>query len=272
MTTVLVPDAGRERDRSRDTAEVLGCHIDRIDMERTLDRCVTAIESRTFTQHMEINAAKLVALQSDAELRAIVDSCTLVTADGQAVVWASRLLGDPLPERVAGVDLMHRLLALAEERGYRVYFFGARQAVLEGAMKRLRQKHPRLSIAGYRNGYFAPEDQAEIAREIRDARPDMLFVAISSPTKEYFLGTYGREIGVPFVMGVGGAIDIVAGVRRRAPHQWQRLGLEWLYRMLQEPRRMFKRYAVTNTGLTWMVGRELVRPRRRQRRPTKRER
>ena len=274
MTAVLAAGAGQKQLEleSRDTAEILGCRIDRIDMERTLHRCLTAIESREFTQHMAINAAKLVALQRDRELRAIVDSCTLVTADGQAVVWASRLLGDPLPERVAGVDLMHRLLALAEERGYRVYFFGARQTVLEGAMTRLRQEHPRLAIAGYRNGYFAPEDQAEIAREIREARPDMLFVAISSPTKEYFLGTHGREIDVPFVMGVGGAIDIVAGITRRAPRLWQRVGLEWLYRLLQEPRRMFKRYAGTNARLTWMVARELLRPRgrrtrRRPRRP-----
>lgn len=244
--------------RPRDTAEVLGCRIDRVDMSRTLDACVDAIEARRFTQHMAINSAKLVAMQRDAELSGIVDRCELVTADGQAVVWASKLLGDPLPERVAGVDLMHRLLGLAEERGYRVYFLGARQAVLEGAMKKLRQQHPRLAIAGFRNGYFAKEDQAAVARDIRDARPDMLFVAISSPMKEYFLGAYGREMDVPFVMGVGGAIDIVAGITRRAPRIWQRAGLEWLYRLLQEPRRMFKRYAVTNTRFMWLVIRGIL--------------
>ena len=108
------------------------------------------------------------------------------------------------------------------------------------------------------------DDQAKVARDVRNARPDMLFVAISSPMKEYFLGEYGPVMDVPFVMGVGGALDIVAGITKRAPRVWQRLGLEWLYRLLQEPRRMFKRYAVTNTRFTWLVGREVLRPRRRR--------
>ena len=243
---------------SRDTVELLGCRIDRLDMDNTVDRCASAIESREFTQHMAINGAKLVALQSDPDLRAIIDSCALVTADGQAVVWASRLLGDPLPERVAGVDLMHRLLELAEERGYRVYFLGAKQHVLKQAIDRLRGMYPRLAIAGFRNGYFAADEGPTVAREIRDARPDILFVAISSPMKEYFLGEHGGTMDVPFVMGVGGAIDIVAGITRRAPLRWQRMGLEWLYRLLQEPRRMFKRYAVTNTRFTWLLARGLL--------------
>jgi len=150
------------RDLSR--ADVLGCRIDRLDAERSVQRCVEAIQSGTFMTHMSVNVAKLVTLRHDPELRRIVAGCDLVNADGQGVVWASRLLGDPLPERVAGIDLMHRLLAEAEQHGFSVYILGARQEVLEQAVARLRHAHPRLQIAGYRNGYFSDGAEARDAR------------------------------------------------------------------------------------------------------------
>jgi N-acetylglucosaminyldiphosphoundecaprenol N-acetyl-beta-D-mannosaminyltransferase len=237
----------------RDTAVVLGCRIDRLTMQETVARCREALLEGRYLQHMAVNAAKVVAMGDDAEIRDIVEGCELVTADGQAVVWASRLLGDPLPERVAGIDLMHRLIAVAADEGHRVYLLGARKDVLERAVARFRAQHPRLTVAGYRDGYFSEDEWPDVAAHVRASGADMLFVAISSPTKERFLGRYGRQLGVPFVMGVGGAVDVVAGVTRRAPVSWQRLGLEWLYRLLQEPRRMFKRYAATNTRFVGMV-------------------
>lgn len=239
-------------------ADVLGCAIDRLDMDATLAAIETKIASRAFTQHMAINAAKLVTLHRDPKMREIVAGCELVNADGQAVVWASRLLGDPLPERVAGIDLMSTLLGLAERRGYRVFFLGARPEVLERAVERLRAQHPDLLVAGMRDGYFSAEEEAGVCDEIRASRADVLFVAMSSPRKEYFLGEHGTALDVPFVMGVGGSIDVIAGVTRRAPVTWQRLGLEWLYRLLQEPRRMFRRYAVTNARFIALVGREML--------------
>ena len=239
-------------------ASVLGCDIDRLDMAETLDAVESIIASGRFTQHMAINAAKLVTMHADPRLRAIVDDCGLVNADGQAVVWASKILGDPLPERVAGIDLMDALLGLAERRGYRVYFLGARAEVLGRAIDVLLERYPALTIAGARDGYFSEDEEAEVAAAIRASQPDILFVAMSSPRKEYFLGEHGPTLGAPFVMGVGGSIDVVAGVTRRAPGAWQRLGLEWLFRLLQEPRRMFRRYAVTNWRFTFLVVRELV--------------
>jgi N-acetylglucosaminyldiphosphoundecaprenol N-acetyl-beta-D-mannosaminyltransferase len=239
-------------------ADILGCAIDRLDMQDTLSAVEDAIAERRYTQHMAINAAKLVTMEDDRRLREIVAGCELVNADGQSVVWASRLLRDPLPERVAGIDLMHALVGLAEQRGYRVYFLGARADVLERALERLREQHPRLAIAGARDGYFAEDEEAEVCAEIQASRPDILFVAMSSPRKEYFLGAHGASLGAPFVMGVGGSIDVVAGITRRAPLAWQRLGLEWLFRLLQEPRRMFRRYAVTNARFAFLVGRALV--------------
>lgn len=239
-------------------ADILGCSIDRLDVPDTLSAIERVIASGHFTQHMSINAAKLVAMQDDPKLHAIVAACGLVNADGQSVVWASKLLGDPLPERVAGIDLMESLLALAEQRGYRIYFLGARADVLARAVDRLTEKYPRLEIVGARDGYYAEEESSAVAAEICASRADILFVAMSSPRKEYFLGEYGQALGVPFVMGVGGSVDVAAGLTRRAPAIWQRLGLEWLFRLLQEPRRMFRRYAVTNTRFLVLVGRALL--------------
>lgn len=237
---------------------VAGCPIDRVDMEEAVAICGEAVRSRRLVQHMAINAAKLVAYRSDSELRQIVEECQLITADGQSVVWASRLLGEPLPGRVAGIDLMFRLFQLAEDQGYSVYVLGGRAAVLEQAMSNIRSSHPRLRIAGYRDGYFSPEEEEKVARDIARTRPDMLFVAISSPRKEQFLGRYRHELRTPFLMGVGGAIDVVAGVTRRAPKLLQRLGLEWVYRLQQEPRRLFRRYLTTNFAFIALVARAFL--------------
>jgi N-acetylglucosaminyldiphosphoundecaprenol N-acetyl-beta-D-mannosaminyltransferase len=251
MTTAATPP-------SRRRATLLGCDIDRVDLDATVERCDRLISERGYGQHMAINAAKLVAMQDDPDLRAITGGCELVTADGQAVVWASRLLGDPLPERVAGIDLMIALLALAEEKHYSIYILGARQEVLEDAVAAIRGWHPWLQIAGHRDGYFDPRDDAAVAAEIRRAAPDMLFVAMSSPRKEYFLGRYRDALGVPFVMGVGGSVDVIAGRVRRAPRVMQRVGLEWLFRAAQEPRRLGPRYATTNARFAYLIARELL--------------
>ena len=252
-------------DKSR--ARLFGIEIDRLDMDRALARCQELIESGEFAQHVAINPSKVMALRDDADLREIVRRCELVTADGQSVVWASRVLGDPLPARVAGVDLMFELLGLAERKEYRVFFLGARRRVLESAVERLRRRYPRLRIAGHRDGYFREDEGAEVAAEVRRARPDMLFVAMSSPKKEYWLASHGRGLGVPFVMGVGGAIDIAAGITGRAPRLVQRLGLEWAWRLAQEPRRLWRRYLVTNTGFLLLVLRDALRRIRGRRAP-----
>jgi N-acetylglucosaminyldiphosphoundecaprenol N-acetyl-beta-D-mannosaminyltransferase len=237
---------------------VLGCPIDPLDMEGTVARCEAIVEERGYAQHMAVNVAKLVACQRDAELRSAVENSAIVNADGQGVVWAARLLGTRLPERVAGIDLMDALMARAARRGWRVFILGARDEALERASAVLAERHPGLLLAGTRNGYFTPEETAEVCEQIRAAKPDVLFVAMGTPHKELFLAEHGPSLGVPLVMGVGGAIDVVAGITRRAPVLWQRLGLEWLYRMLQEPRRMFRRYAVTNARFAALLGRALV--------------
>jgi N-acetylglucosaminyldiphosphoundecaprenol N-acetyl-beta-D-mannosaminyltransferase len=244
---------------NRDRAQVLGCEIDRVRMNEAVALCRAAVQQRGFLQHMALNAAKIVSLRSDSHLQEAVAQSELVTADGQSVVWASRLLRDPLPERVAGIDLMEELFALAEREEYRVYLLGATQDTLGRAVERLLTRYPKLSIVGSHHGYFADAESATLCEQIRAAGPDVLFVAMSSPRKEYWLAEYGRALGVPVIMGVGGALDVTAGDVRRAPPRLQALGLEWAYRLLQEPRRLSRRYLLTNTCFILLVAGELLR-------------
>lgn len=237
---------------------VLGCAIDRLDMAETVAHCERIVERGEFAQQVSINAAKLVAMRDDPALRTAIGKCELANADGQSVVWASRLLGDPLPERVAGIDLMLQLFALAERRGYPIYILGAREDVLETAVRRLGERFPDLRIAGYRDGYFDEGESPEVVAEIAASGARLLFVAISSPRKERWLDEHGAQLGVAFAMGVGGSIDVVAGITRRAPASLQRLGLEWLYRLLQEPRRMLRRYLVSNLRFSLLIARDAL--------------
>jgi len=224
---------------------------------------VAAIDHRIIdrrpVQHAAVNAAKLVRLQKEPALRDAIARCELVLADGQPVVWAARLLGHRVPERVAGIDLMEALFALAAERGYGVYLLGARPQVIAEAAARIQARFPSLRLAGYRHGYFTPEEEGEVVDAIANAGPDLLFVALETPAKELFVARLGERLAVPFVMGVGGALDVLAGARRRAPRWAQRAGLEWAFRLAQEPRRLLRRYLVGNTRFVWLVTRALVR-------------
>jgi N-acetylglucosaminyldiphosphoundecaprenol N-acetyl-beta-D-mannosaminyltransferase len=238
---------------------LLGCEIDALDMNETVERCRRLVESPGTAHQVSVNAAKLVSMRSDQRLREIVGESALVNADGQSVVWAARVLGRPLPGRVAGIDLLHGLLLLAERTGYSVYFLGAKADILETAVAKIERDYPRLEVAGTRDGYFTDEETDEVCAEIREAKPDMLFVAMSSPRKEYWIAENAERLEVPFVMGVGGSLDVIAGVTRRAPRWMQRVGLEWFARLIQEPRRLFGRYARTNSQFVWLVAREFAR-------------
>jgi N-acetylglucosaminyldiphosphoundecaprenol N-acetyl-beta-D-mannosaminyltransferase len=187
-----------------------------------------------------------------------VTGSDLVLADGMAVVWAGKILRQPLPARVAGIDLFERLLGLAHKQRWRVYFLGASQPVLDEVLLRVRRRYPCLRIAGSHNGYFGPSEQEAIAASIRGSRADLLFVAMTSPKKEFFLGRFGGQLDVAVCHGVGGSFDVLAGKVRRAPPLWQALGLEWLYRVIQEPRRMWKRYLVTNVQFAGLLLREAL--------------
>jgi N-acetylglucosaminyldiphosphoundecaprenol N-acetyl-beta-D-mannosaminyltransferase len=240
-------------------ATFLECPIDLLTMDESVRIAEQAITQRATKIHVAMNVAKLVAMRQDPNLRQDVCTSDIVNVDGMGVVWGARMLGIPVPTRVAGIDLMHALLRLCNDNGYRPYLLGARQDVLDKVVRELAVRYPALRIAGCRNGYFAQDQEAEIVREIREARPDCLFVAMSSPLKERFNRKYARDLGVPFVMGIGGSLDVIAGKVRRAPPWMQKIGLEWGYRLAQEPRRMWRRYLKTNGAFALLICRELLR-------------
>ncbi|MET9962237.1 WecB/TagA/CpsF family glycosyltransferase [Streptomyces sp. NPDC006326] len=239
---------------------LFGITLDALTMDETVQRCLDAVRRGEQIEIGMVNAAKLVNMRRDPRLAAAVAGCDLVLADGQAVVWAGRVLGVRLPERVAGIDLFMRLLAAAERADVPVYLLGARQDVLELMLRRIAAQFPALRVSGSRNGYFDDSEQPAVAGAVADSGARLLFLGMTSPKKEIFTAGHGRSTGANVVHGVGGSFDILAGITKRAPLLWQRMGLEWFYRALQEPRRLGKRYLTTNAAFLLMTARELVRP------------
>lgn len=243
----------------RRTVSLFGLTIDQLTMHETVDRIDQLIASGGVHQHVAINVSKVVQAEHDPSLRAVIEACDVVNADGQPIIWAARLLGVPLRERVTGIDLMALLIERAAERGHRLYLLGARPKVVEAVAERIARQHPAAVVAGWRDGYWQPDEEAAVVASIAEARPDILFVAISSPAKEQFLARWKATIGAPFVMGVGGSFDVYAGAISRAPNWMRRVGLEWLYRVYQEPRRMWRRYLGDAPQFAWLLLRARLR-------------
>ena len=235
---------------------MMGCLIDNLSMEETLQRVAAFIGAGTPHQHVVVNVDKLVKASRAPELRRIINACDLVSADGMPVLWAARLLGTPLKERVAGIDLFEALMQRAAAQGWRVFLLGAREEVVARVRATYEQRYRGLVIAGHRHGYWSAAEEAGVAAQVAASRADLLFVAISSPKKEQFLGRWQASMQVPFAMGVGGSFDVAAGLVRRAPLWMQRAGLEWFYRFLQEPRRMFRRYFIDDLAFLWLFLKE----------------
>jgi N-acetylglucosaminyldiphosphoundecaprenol N-acetyl-beta-D-mannosaminyltransferase len=240
-------------------ALLFGVPIAPATMKEALDQVDLAIREKRRFHIGVVNAAKIVNMRRDPELRQDVLSSDVIFADGMSVVWASHILGRPLPERVAGIDLMHGILERGQKNGYRVYLLGATREVVETSAERMQKQYPGVVIVGHHDGYFSDAEEESVAAAIADARPDVLFVAITSPRKERFLARWSGSLGVSVWHGVGGSFDVLAGKVERAPEAWQRLGLEWLYRVKQEPRRLWRRYLVTNGLFMALVLTEFVR-------------
>lgn len=239
---------------------VCGLPVHPLTLEDSVAAAEAMIEDGSPHQHVVLNAAKVVQAHDDPDLAEIIRSCSLVNADGQSVVWAGRLLGRPVPERVTGMDFMLALWKSAARKGYRVYLLGAEGPVVEKTARIAADQG--VKVVGYRDGYWEEGQEQEVVSLVSEAEPDVLFLAIPSPRKEYFLSRNLATLRCPLVVGVGGSFDVVAGVYSRAPQWMQRAGLEWFHRLVQEPRRMFMRYAVGNTRFVKLVlaywGRERV--------------
>jgi N-acetylglucosaminyldiphosphoundecaprenol N-acetyl-beta-D-mannosaminyltransferase len=240
-------------------ASFLGCPIDILTMDETVDLARSAIRNRRRVQHVALNVAKFVNMRSDPILAADVANSDVVGIDGMGIVWGARAIGLPVRTRVTGVDLLVELLAICARESFKPYFLGAAPAVLRRATQRAREKYPSLIFAGTRDGYFSAEQEQDVVRDIRSSGADCLFIGMPTPRKERFLAAHRDELGVPFIMGVGGSFDILAGATRRAPERVQRLGLEWLYRVYQEPGRMWWRYTKTNTLFAGILAQAVIR-------------
>lgn len=239
--------------------DFLNIPVDALTMQETIDKIDNAVQENKRLQHVVINAGKVVLMQKDDELYNSVVSCDIINADGQSIVWAARFLGKQLPERVAGADLMQELVNLAYLKKYKCFFFGAKEDVVKKVVDKYSRSYSPDIIAGYRNGYYTKEEEPVIARQIAESGTQLLFVAITSPKKENFLFKYKDILeNVNFTMGVGGTFDVIAGITKRAPLWMQKTGMEWFYRFLQEPRRMWKRYLTGNSKFIWMVIRERI--------------
>jgi len=230
--------------------------VDVLTMRETIKLINTAISEHRSIHHVVINAVKVANAQKDNALKESIINCDIINADGQGIVWASRLLNKPLPERVPGIDLMDELVKLSAEKKYRIFFLGAKEEIITKVVQIYSLKYGKDIIAGVRNGYFKREEEKSIAETIADSNADILFVAMSSPKKEIFLNSYKDIIQTPFIMGVGGSFDVVAGFVKRAPKWMQDWGLEWFYRTMQEPRRMWKRYLLGNSTFIYLVLKE----------------
>lgn len=232
--------------------DFLNCPVDVASMRETVERIDVAVAAGHFTQHVVVNVAKIVNMQNDHQLDASICECDIINIDGMGVVLGARLLGHNVRERVAGVDLFHELLKMSARKDYSVYLLGARDEVVCETARRVLQLYPGLKLAGYHHGYFWDDEEAMV-KKVHESGAQLLFVAITSPKKENFINRWRERLGVTFVMGVGGTFDVVAGKVKRAPLWMQNYGLEWLYRVIQEPRRMWKRYLSTNAKFAWML-------------------
>jgi len=234
--------------------QILGVGIHAATMDQVLDAVDQAIRDKERLMIGVVNAAKIVNMRKNPELGKDVSSSHLVLADGMSVVYASKVLRPALPERVAGIDLMSGILERGMQGKYRVYCLGAKEEISETVEQKFNEMYPGVEIVGRRNGYFSEDDEAEIVADIAKRDVDVLFVAITSPKKELFMARWSDKLNVTVVHGVGGSFDVVAGFVERAPERWQRMGLEWLYRVTQEPGRLWKRYLITNLSFMRMVG------------------
>lgn len=237
---------------------ICGIPVDALTMEQTIAIIERAIQEKTPVHHVVVNAAKMVNAQKDEELKKSIVDCDIINADGKSIVWASRILNCALPERVAGIDLMQNLVALAAQKNYKVFLLGAEEDVVSKVVETYTAAYGTQLIAGYRNGYFHKEEEEELALQIANSKADMLFVALTSPKKEIFLNKYKHLLQVPFIMGVGGSFDVIAGKTKRAPLWMQNAGMEWFYRVLQEPKRMWKRYLFGNSEFLYLVVKEKI--------------
>jgi N-acetylglucosaminyldiphosphoundecaprenol N-acetyl-beta-D-mannosaminyltransferase len=232
MTVATVPQP--------ECVPVHSLRVHRVTMDETLSILDHFIHEGTPHHIITLDASMCVMARDDQELQQIASSAELVTPDSAGILWACSRFGSPLPQRVSGVEIVDQLCRLSPERGYKLYFFGSAPGVAVDAADKFRAKYPGCHIVGVRDGFFGPADEPAIVEEIRTAGPDILCVALGIPKQEKWIARHRDELGVPVLIGVGGTFDVHSGRVKRAPVWMRKLNLEWLYRVLKNPRKIGK--------------------------------
>lgn len=221
--------------------EILGVGVDRVTSSEALERIAAFIaESRETGKTHQIvtaNAEIIYQASKNDKMREVINNAQMVTADGSGVVWASKQLGEPLAERVTGIDLVNSICAASAQHGWKLYILGSAPGVADTAAKNICDKYPGCNIIGTHHGYFDAAEEENILAELRELKPDVLFVALGAPKQEYWIADHLADLGIPVGMGIGGSMDVLSGNVKRAPEWMQKLSLEWLYRFLIQPSR-----------------------------------
>ena len=239
-----------------------GIRIDRLTMQEAINEIEELIRKERSSYVVTPNTAHVVLLQKDKDFRRVYQGATLVVPDGISLLWGAKILGRPLKEKVSGSDLLPSFCKVAAKKGYRLFFLGGGPGVAAKAARILSQKNPGLKIVGTYSPPFGFENDGKHSRQIvqtiRETKPDVLFVGLGAPKQEKWIWKYKDELGVPISIAVGAAFDFVARTVRRAPNWMQKCGLEWIFRLCQEPGRLWKRYLIGNLIFLWLVSKELV--------------
>lgn len=229
---------------------ILGVSVDKANVEKAVEKISQMLHDGkkhcVYTPNSEI----IMNAYENPDFAAVLNSADLLTADGIGVVYASKILGNPIDERAPGFDIACGLIEKAAKEGYGIYFFGGKPGIAEQAQKNLEAEYPFLRIVGTHNGYFTPEDEPEIIADINRSNADIVFVCLGAPKQETWIHNNRQSINAAVLMGVGGSLDVFAGTVERAPDIWCRLGLEWLYRLIKQPSRFMRMTALPRFAAT----------------------
>lgn len=237
---------------------IYGVPISKMGMDQTVAYLAKAIEQRQPHQIITANPIMVMSALDDPAYMSMMQQAELIVPDGTGVVWAANYVGEPVVERVPGYDLLNELMKAGESKGWKVYLLGASNEVIQAAADKIRKNYPGIKLVGVRDGYFKDEQDAEVIQAILDAAPDLLFVGRAAANQEPWIGKYKAQLGVPVMMGVGGSFDVLSGKLKRAPVVFQKLRLEWFYRLLQEPWRYKRMLLLPKFAMKVMRDKEKV--------------
>ncbi|MEK4248290.1 WecB/TagA/CpsF family glycosyltransferase [Paenibacillus sp. FSL W7-1287] len=237
---------------------IFGIPFSKMGMKDTVQYLTDRINAREQTHVITANPIMIMSALEKPNYKEMMLKSDLIVPDGAGVVWAAQKGGDPVAERVTGIELLHELLKVGESHHWKVYLLGTTQEIIEAAAQSLQMQYPQVRIVGYRNGFFGADEDDEVVASIAELKPDLLFVARGAETQEPWIVKHREALGVPLIMGVGGSFDVISGKLKRAPEWIQKLRIEWLFRLLQEPKRLPRMLVLPKFMLKVMRNKENV--------------